>query len=125
MRIRCWATTASVPPSDVPEEPSPQSNKSYIREHMAIMRLYIHSNATTGLLVISARILFKKVFTRRQYGLEGFWWKDLFKRRQFGSVLDVSEAGVLASQLFYDVFVFWVLRGQYQRWVITQLPQIL
>lgn len=51
--------------------------------------------------------------------------RHLFEGWEFWGVLNVSEVGVLAAQLFCDVFVLWVLRGQHQCWVITQLPQIL
>lgn len=49
----------------------------------------------------------------------------LFESGEFGRVLYVPQAGVLSCQLLSDAFVLWMLRGQDQARVVTQLPQVL
>lgn len=49
----------------------------------------------------------------------------LFESRQFGSVLDVPQAGALSRQLLGDPLVLGVLRSQHQAGMVAQLPQVL
>lgn len=43
----------------------------------------------------------------------------LFESGEFGCVLNVPQARVLARQLLTDAFVLWMLRGQDQAWVVA------
>ena len=40
-------------------------------------------------------------------------------------MMAVQETGVRGDQLFGDALVLWMLRSQDQRWVVTQLSQVL
>lgn len=40
-------------------------------------------------------------------------------------MLDVPEAGILGGELLANTLVLRMLRCQDQRWVVTQLPQVL